>query len=183
MSKSGIYLDIDDTPVDLAELHWEQIAPCGCISAVHIAFSDYGRGEPLVITTAEQAALESTPSKAEREQDAERGFVWRVGRRADIKGWKDCPHSPKWGVEPRPLPDGMRWAAGGWHDNRTRTLHLVPESVVTTEERQVPWAESKATTLCGTEKYPWSSRWHEVDGKVECKRCWKKAVEALAVSR
>ncbi len=175
--EAGIFVAVDGEPVDLSEVSWIQIAPCGCVCAASMAYSDYGSGPARVIATAQDAA-KSMGSKAERKQDEERGFTWRPIRRTDLQ-MPECQHEPKWGYEHAPVPDGMGWAVGGYYRDRTRTLHLVPSVSIETDDAKVPREHWTATSLCSAAtKVQWDARWHVRDGKVECKRCWKLAAEA-----
>lgn len=179
MSASGIFIMVAGKPVDLESVSWIQVAPCGCTSAVTIAYSDYGAGPAHVVATAEQAEHRFGSSVAERKQDKDRGFTVKPIRRGDLDSM-ECHHSPKWGVEPRPTPDGTKWAVGGYYNERTRVLHLVPASSVETDDEKVADGHWRAISLCNVEKVRWTARWPDTDGKVECKRCIKVATEAVA---
>lgn len=172
---AGIMIMIDGEPVDLDEASWIQVAPCGCTSAVTIAYSDYGSGPPHLVASAEQATKRFADSVAELRQDAALGYTVKPIRRRDLDSM-ECNHTPRWGVPPRPTPEGSAWAIGGyWGSERTRVQHLVAAKSVEKDDFTVERDDWAATALCGVEKRRWSAKWHETAGKLECKRCLKAA--------
>ncbi len=172
---AGILLMVDGVPIDLADVSWIQVAPCGCTSGVTIAYSNYGT-PALVVATAEAAADSMYSSKAERKQAEDRGFVFRPIRRTDL-GNMNCEHEPRWGYEHPPRPEGMAWAAGGYHNERTKVMHLAPTASVRTDDFDPDREHWTASALCGVEKRHWTAEWHATDGKVECTRCVGKAAK------
>lgn len=155
------YLEVDGVPVPAKDCVWVAVAPCGCECGWSLA--EYN-------ATEDEAWAGFSYSKARRRRDEKVGFRMVLKRRADARVGGDCPHSPKFGVEPRPELDGHTWAAtiGG------RVLHLVP--LVIEADRQSPFELDAVRSLCGrASDHVWSARWHRVDGMVECARCMAEA--------
>lgn len=172
---AGIYVNVNGAPVDLAEVSWYMKAPCGCISGVTLAWlpnSDH------VITTAEQASASFHDTKAERQKYEALGFSCFAGLTSDVGTLLTvkCDHTPRFGYEQPPTPEGWAWARGGYWGNYTRTLHLVPTAAVRTEDHNPDRDHWQATSICGTaDKSNWDNRRWETDGRVECKKCIAKA--------
>lgn len=172
---AGILVLVDGEPVDLSQVSWIHVAPCGCTAGVTIGYSAaFGRSRAHIITTAEQAAERFADSRAEREQNAARGFTVKPIHRRDLDNM-ECHHNPKWGYDRHPKPEGCEWARGGYYGRYTSVLHLVPAKSVVDDDVMPQRDDWTATALCGIRKNAWTKRWHELLGIVECKRCIKEA--------
>jgi len=171
----GVSFTLDGETVPAGELCWSMIAPCGCVSGVHMMTAD---------TITEAAAWKAmTSSAALLKREKARGFTIKM---AKVKGisFDDCPHNPKWGYPKCPRPEGYSWATHG----TTRVLHLVQlaesESDAEWVERVTSW-DMRVASLCGkTESIvlSWTRKWYRMDGKVECAQCVKKAERLVADS-
>src|SRR5581483_10205271 len=90
---TGISLETIDGTFDLAQISWQQIAPCGCVSGVTLAAS----GDEIIVT-ADQAAMQFCETKVERDRDAKLGFTYRPReRKAAVDDLVECKHEPEWG--------------------------------------------------------------------------------------
>jgi hypothetical protein len=95
----------------------------------------------------------------------------QIKRNADTRIADNCPHAPKWGVEPRPEREGHTWA--GTHDGRV--LHLVP-LVIEKDQHSGFGRQEEVAAVCGRARaYTWSAQWHIVDGRAECAACLRAA--------
>lgn len=177
---AGIYVAINGQPVDLSEVSWYQKAACGCISGVTLAWLDRSG---IVVTTAEQAMAAFHETPAERQKYTALGFECFAGLTADVRELlaTDCRHDPKWGKPKPPQPPGHSWAAVHALGSRPKLMHLVPdEGLVNQRERRYGAGDTAA--LCGSKAFHWKDAWYVLDGKVECKRCWKRAEQMMAAS-
>ncbi|MCV7039740.1 hypothetical protein [Mycolicibacterium moriokaense] len=171
----GVCFELNGEVVPARELSWAMFASCGCVSGMRVMTVD--------TVTLDDAWKQMSGNAQMIKRDKERGFDIRLVKHREIP-FDDCPHSPKWGFMPPPVPPGDSWAA-----NRTgRVLHLVPLTAAE-DDSVIDWAEDdgswslKASSLCGkaTEAVRvWSKKWYRLDGKVECSRCVKPA-EAQAL--
>lgn len=152
------YFGIDGQPVPADECMWVKVAPCGCecgwslakyVASVDMAWEDFSR------------------SKAVRRRDELRGYTVVIKRRTEVRLSDDCPHTPRWGVEPRPQPAGHTWA--GTYDGRT--LHLVPLVIAPDSNSGYRHAERVASICKRASGYTWSTEWHLLDGRTECVNC------------
>lgn len=171
MSAAGITLEVDGVAVDLADISWAMVAPCGCVCGLTMAWlpAPYSK-EPVV--TAEQAALAFSETAKERAQDKRRGFTYRPVHRSqarDLMGSSPCEHTPKWGYE-RPTPEGMSWALSTRWAGAANLLHLLP-----TEVCDGPRVEG--VPLCGGKpSHNWTADRPWTMGRADCERCIAKAV-------
>lgn len=180
MSAAGIYIDIDGQPVDLGKVSWYEKAPCGCVSGVTMAYSDYGNGPARIVTSAEQAFAEMYETAHERAKYGALGFTMFADlRERCVELMKPrCPHEPRYGVPPRPVVEGLTWAAVDCLGARPKLMHLVPVAAVEAA-RARNYTSLDAKPLCGGKgAFWWSDEWHSLDGKVECKRCVAAGVKA-----
>lgn len=176
----GVTFTLDGESVPARELCWAMIAPCGCISGLHMMTED-------TITEA-MAWKVMGGSAAQLKQDKARGFTLKMSKADDvIQPFRiDCPHTPKWGYAKPPKPEGYSWAAS----MDTRVLHLVPltetdkgSEAEWNEQGQLAW-DTYVPSLCEKSKTLircWTRKWYRTDGKVECARCCKLG-DALVAS-
>ncbi|WP_343466390.1 hypothetical protein AAI421_14650 [Rhodococcus aetherivorans] len=169
MSEPKIYVEIEGTPVPIEECTWVQTAPCGCECAWTVA-----RYHP----TYDDAWNTFSSSKKERERNEKRGFKVKIVRHKDIRIKDDCTHTPKWGVEPPPTPEGYSWAAS----LESRALHLVPVVIEMGETTSLDCGPKETIkTLCGrASAWVWSRRWYETEGLIECVSCERAALAVKA---
>jgi hypothetical protein len=176
----GVLVVTQDGTLDLADVSWQRIAPCGCVSGVSMAaVSDQ------ILATAEHAVSAFCENAAERERDREQGFTYRPREhRAAVEEMQtNCPHDPEWGYEKPPEPEGYVWAAVHQLGSRPKLTHLVAVAAVErAKKREVSAGHAKP--LCGGKgAFWWKDEWYATDGKVECKRCIAaahKMAEAVA---
>jgi hypothetical protein len=161
-----IYYDIDGGPVAANECMWVKLAPCGC---------ECGWSRAEYCPDEAQAWDDFWDSKSMRRRDEKRGFRVAIKRRSDIRISETCPHTPRWGIEPRPELDGHTWATM----HRTKVLHLVP--LVIAKGSYSPHSQMLVPSLCGrTDARIWSASDYDTRGLVECASCLKAARERLA---
>lgn len=125
-----------------------------------------GRRDP--ITTAEQCAKAYVQTAAQRKKLHAEGFRFSLVGRADAMArWRaDCAHDPKFGVEPRPEPDGWTWAVRG---ARPRVVHLVPAADVRTFGAPLTADRAQAGAACApASRAYW--RDEEID-RIDCTDC------------
>lgn len=175
---AGVLLDTQDGRLDLTEVTWQEIAPCGCVSGVTVA----AHSDELIVT-AEQAGRHFASSSDEYDRDVQRGYSWRA--REHKKGVEElqtqCPHTPKWGVDQAPVPDGYVWAAVHALGARPKRTHLVPITAVQAVKDK-DFSALDVRSLCRkTKAYWWKDDWHVLDGKIECDHCIAAAKKRMAV--
>lgn len=160
-----LFFEMDGVPVPAEDCTWVLSAPCGC----HVGFM-LGR----IAVDAEAAWDEFRPG-AQRRRAEKAGYTVGLRRKADADPRDDCPHSPKWGVVPRPEVEGHTWAT----QTRSVALHLVPLVI---EWDSTGHAEdgSEVVAMCRRSRgYVWSTRWYEMDGRGECATCTAYARKLL----
>lgn len=171
----GVLIETMDGTLDLSDISWQEVAPCGCICGVAMAATPND-----LLVTAEQAGRHC--SEAEYARDVDRGFTWRprAHRSAVDELATDCTHEPKWGVAVTPVPEGHQWAAVHCLGSRTRIKHLVTTAAVQrVENREYGAGDTKP--LCGGKAaFWWKSDWFALDGKAECTRCVTAAKKAAS---
>ncbi|WP_280371074.1 hypothetical protein [Nocardia wallacei] len=168
---TAIYYEIGGEPVPARECMWAYIAPCGCECAWSVADPDYAATEG-------QAWDSFARTKAVRKRDEQRGFRVEMKRRADVRISDKCPHTPRYGVPPRPEVEGHSWAVK--HDGRV--LHLVP-LVIEKDSYVIRRRSEYVSSLCGrAEGGLWSTECHEIDGLVDCTGCLEVARERAGVA-
>ncbi|OQQ23354.1 hypothetical protein A6411_23885 [Prescottella equi] len=160
---TGIYLEVDGKPVPARELVWEMTAPCGCACAWTTVRQDS--------LTEDQAWRSMATSAAMVKRDKKRGFTTTLVLRSDSRIKEGvCEHSPQWGVQPKPMPDGYTWAASA--HAKAKATHLVP--LVIERESESPFGD-EVSAICGrSASRQWSTQWWCIDGLIECADCWKK---------
>lgn len=169
----GVSFTLGGESVPARDLAWAMVAPCGCISGLHLMTED---------TINESMAWQQMSGNAAMlKRDKGRGFQIRMVKHREVP-WGDCPHSPKWGYVPPPTPVDHSWAS----TSTARTLHLVPLTAADKESaeesgnewvveeidrwrREVASVCGKSTNVVGV----WSKKWHRTNGKVECSGCLK----------
>jgi hypothetical protein len=80
-----------------------------------------------------------------------------------------CEHTPTWGVEKTPKPEGCHWAK----NYKGRRMHLVkgdPDK----SYKMGDWS-SKTTALCGTDDYQWDAWPGLKSDYLECAKCAQAA--------
>lgn len=174
---TGVLVVTPDGTLDLTDVSWQEIAPCGCVEGVHLAAA----GDEL-LTTPEQAGRAFTQNETQYQRYVEQGFTWRAREhRAACEDMNTrCPHDPKWGVRKPPVPDGYVWAAVSALGSRPKYTHLVPTTAVAAAKAR-DYKASRSKPLCGAQAaFHWHDEWYATDGKVECKRCITAADRLLA---
>ncbi|MFG1794245.1 hypothetical protein [Nocardia sp. NPDC049149] len=157
-----VYYEVNGEPVPATECDWVLIAPCGCECGWSLA--RYSKNEDEAFTR----------SAAERKRDKKLGYKVIVKRHRDICT-DDCTHDPKWGVAPRPQPDGHTWAA----KHEGRVLHLVP--IVIEKDSSSAYQREPISSRCGrADARTWSTTWFRTKGLVECTACEVEAKRMLA---
>lgn len=173
----GVAIDTQDGHLDLADVTWQRVAPCGCVSGLTVA----AVADELVVN-AEQARMQFMDSAAQVERDKERGFTYRPRehRAACDEHARQCPHEPTWGYERAPVPEGMTWAAVEALGSRPRYTHLVRTSAVEAAENR-DYSVLDVKPLCGGRgAFHWHRSPFATMGKVECKKCIAAAAKMLA---
>lgn len=176
----GVLVVTQDGTLDLSDVSWQEVAPCGCVCGVTMAAT----GKDEILTSPEQAGRSMCGTSARYDRDVEQGTTWRPREHRAAAGEMsgDCPHQPKWGIEPPPKPEGMTWAAVHCLGSSPLLTHLVSAEHVA-RVAAGDFSAARHKPLCGgKEAYWWKDEWYATDGKVECKRCAAKAKAALAVS-
>ncbi len=174
---SGVFLETQDGRLDLTDLAWQEIAPCGCVSGVTVAATDE------LIVSAEQAGRHFASSSDEHKRDVELGYNWRAREhhKAVEELQSKCPHTPKWGVEETPVPEGFVWAAVDALGPRQRRTHLVRVTAVQAA-KDSNYSAGHSRSLCGRRKaFWWKDEWYVKDGLIECDGCVKAAKKRGAV--
>lgn len=169
-----LMFEIDGQPVAANDASWYEVAPCGCTCGVmSVVVGD------TVYADEEAVWKHHFPNATLRARTRKQGFTQRLGLRKDCQellGAK-CPHTPTYGVEKTPKPDGHRWAREDGSTNG-RLKHLVPGEF---NEHERLWSRHPgASALCGRESTAWAGGWHHVDGLPECTRCAKAAKQIAA---
>lgn len=175
---------IDDRTVDPGDASWYCYAPCGCCCGAVAA----DPGDDEVIAAEEQAWRELEPSAEQRRRDRAAGYVMRLGLRDQAQKLlgESCPHIPRWGVTPTPVPKGYQWATKQISTNARDRSHLVLADALQADARAscCPGEPPNRTgrpnpareALCGAYQ---RERWHAVkrtvNSTVKCSRCQGKA--------
>lgn len=169
---SAIYVEIGGKPRPITECSWVQVAPCGCTCSVLSAGGEHN----MPNLTDEEQVLDffDTPNW-QRKQDADNGFRYYLIDRTQACDQirKNCPHIPKWGVEPRPQIDGMQWVT----KHGSRRWHLAPASGVIHAGELLKDRERDTEALCGEVASYW--REDEFAEMPDCKKCTKAARERM----
>lgn len=164
-----IYFDIDGQPVPADECTWVVTAPCGCECSWHMA---------RYCLTEDEAWDGFSSSKAARRRDEKLGYRMKIIRHKDIRIQEDCPHTPRWGVEPRPTPDGHTWAT----KHGSRSVHLLP--IVIEKDAILDAFVGKGAEIAALCKrasaWSWSTRWGSFEGRTDCAACTATAKKVLA---
>lgn len=174
----GVSIATVDGTLDLSDVTWQAVAPCGCVSGLIVA----AVGDEFTVTP-EQARERFFESSAERARDREQGFTYRPREHhtacEEAKG--ECLHDPKWGVPPVPTLDGYLWAAVYALGSRPKYTHLVPALAVEAAKSR-DYSAPRTKALCGRGKpeFHWHDEGHATWGKVECKHCIAAATRRLA---
>jgi hypothetical protein len=172
---TGVLITTQDGLLDLADISWQTIAPCGCVCGFRMG----AVGDEILVVTAEQAARGMCENDLAYQRDVELGFTWRAREhRAAVEELKSaCPHTPTWGVPVIPVPDGFAWAAVHCLGATPKLKHLVPRAAVDAAAAR-SYDTGHTKPLCGgRDAFWWKDAWYALTGKVECKRCAAKATK------
>ncbi|MDQ0377925.1 hypothetical protein [Amycolatopsis thermophila] len=171
----SLMFEVDGKALPADDCSWLLIAPCGCPCGITVI----GRGDD-VLATAEQAMKAFVPNAEQRRRDAKAGWKVRLGLRKEVHQLvDDCKHTPRWGVEKTPIPEGHVWARQVVSVRRGngRRKHLVP--VIGVENRsEGRYGAGETPALCGSSTWHWSDKWWDVNDYPECVRC-QRAARAL----
>lgn len=176
---ANVTVEIDGQTYPVSDARWLQIAPCGCINGCTLV--DHRPHGPVILDV-EQAWKEFKDSAEALRRDKAAGFVMRLAHRSEVqKMTVECPHTPKWGVDVAPIPDGYTWAAPDMMPDSRARMHLVPgahdrEARYVLGDKAWDWRDDTATltSLCGKKGRMWSTHW-STSGTVTCLRCEAKA--------
>ncbi len=170
---SAIKFEINGQLVSPDSASWYYFAPCGCGFGVTLAIRC-----DEVLATEEQAWRELEPNRVQRERKQAAGFTMRLDLRAKVHDLlvDKCPHTPRWGVAPTPLPGGHDWARDDGYPRKGTRKHIVPGDYTA----GVAWGGMPVAALCGSKTSCWSSRWPVLDGIPECVRCQRAAQKTAA---
>jgi hypothetical protein len=167
--KSRVYLEVDGEPQLATDCHWLEIASCGCVGGVSRAMS---AGE--VHFTGEDAFHCDSP-KVKREESRKQGITYKLVTLEQYRGeWADkmragCTHTPKWGIDPIPVPDGWTWKTlDANFGRRSYRKHIVPV------EGDADWRVQTAA-LCGKAHTYWKDSRGMLSDCVPCAKCEKLA--------
>lgn len=163
-----VYLEFEGQPVPAHDLAWFTVEPCGCTSGVQT--TDAGEGGTTA-TTEDQAWEASMMPKPIRDKERKAGTRMELGRRQDVSArlGGDCPHTPRWGREKTPTPDGHAWVHAG---GRARRVHLVPGEPTQHRITVINWRDDDPiTALCGEEHYSWDAWPGLRSDYLECGKC------------
>lgn len=175
-----MYLEVDGKPHPATDCHWLEISPCGCIAGISRAAYRTGRAPDIRIEvrySGEDAFFDDRP-KAVREYELNRGLRYQLITNEQYRATyaeqmsAKCSHTPKWGIEPLPVPDGWVWkTVDGSAGRSTYRRHLVPTEIT---DRYADVA-----ALCGKKAggWRWSDDWHRMYDTVPCSKCVKRAGE------
>lgn len=168
---STVYLEVDGKPHPAADLHWLGIEPCGCVGGVSRALS---AGE---LHQSGEDAFHRDDPKVKREQSRKRGVTYKLITHQQYRDtWMkrlqaDCPHTPKWGVEPIPVPEGWTWKTlDGYLGSRSYRKHIVP--IV-----ENPGIRNPTAAACGAvdKRSYWRDDRDRLSDCVPCSKCEKVA--------
>ncbi|ACZ29626.1 hypothetical protein Xcel_0587 [Xylanimonas cellulosilytica DSM 15894] len=176
MGAPTITVEVDGQSYDTTDVTWISYAPCGCVEgASTVDGRSYG-GE-LILAEA-QVLAKFYDTKAERDKAKAQGFRFEIRPRDEVKTLMgDCPHTPKWGIEPRPTLEGHAW---GIKDSG-RVAHLVPtygkergSFLLHGDKFSERYDLGHVESLCGSVR---DMNWRVAGSSVpECTRCTKRAV-------
>lgn len=157
---------VDGQPTPADDCTWYEIAPCGCYCGAMLAVVG-----DTVYALEEQVWKHHYPNAELRRRQVAAGFTMRLDLRARVVELLtiECPHTPKWGVQATPVPDGYAWFREDGYRKRGPRKHLVPESAAEWRSGERPVA------LCGIPSNLWRTGRHLTNGVPECTRCQKAA--------
>jgi hypothetical protein len=179
-----VYLEVDGKPHPANDCHWIEIAACGCIGGVSRAGSRIGsNGEPTVYYTGQDAFLRDKPKVVREYEEKTSGSRYQLITHQQFRETYSpqmgpCLHTPPWGIEPLPCPDGWAWkTTDGSGDRSTFRRHLVPAA---TGENDI----HKVTAICGKEatRWRWKGESHHLYDTIPCGKCLKQAPNAVSVT-
>lgn len=151
MVETRTVVTIDGTDYDLRDCTWLHFAPCGCLGGVAAAWAYPADEEKVAIE------LTGTRTVKEAKRDKGAGYTLRLVPHTEFvekyaeafKG--ECPHSPKWGIMPDPVPPGYAWG----HDKGIYRHLVAAERVADTtydpetrQRREEP-RHTEGAALCG----------------------------------
>ena len=152
MSKLNITIEIDGKQHPIKDGSWYLIAPCGCAAGVTVMEC---MGQTTLTEDAAWAAFYDRKDIQERDQGL--GYRVEVGLRQDVvERMGACGHTPKYGHEETPTPDGHKWGL-----SRSTRIHLYE-----TDEKSL-W---RKTALCGAEHQSIDLQYARHQ-RLECAKC------------
>jgi hypothetical protein len=171
---SAIKFEIDGQLVDPDDASWYHYAPCGCCCGVTCTVDHDG-----LLATEDEAFKDLYPNAALRKQQADLGFTMRLGLRSKVRELINtkCPHTPVWGVERTPVPDGHGWVIDADQTPSRRRKHIVPGDY--TEGLKFSGGK-QVTALCDRTTWAWDGRKGWLYQVAECTRCAKAAKQLAA---
>lgn len=173
-----VYLEVDGQPHPATDCHWIEIASCGCIAGIsRAAMGGPEFGYPLAVDYTGEDAFHRDSPKVKREESRKHGMTYllitndqyRDTYMEQMSG--TCPHTPKWGIDPIPVPDGWAWkTTDGTGDRRSYRKHLVPPGADDNDLH-------KAAAMCGkvASLWRWRGESHDLWDTVPCAKCEKRA--------
>jgi hypothetical protein len=172
-----IYIAIDGEPVPAKDVVWLSLAPCGDIEGVS-SINRHGLGE--IYTNGSDAFHTETPKVVvnwlHKLGYTYQAITWQQYRDTYAARLGQCSHSPRWGIDPIPVPAGYVWmtADGTIVGRRTHRKHLV----IPTQEK--PGRRHRTATLCG-QGGAFTDSSHELYDTIPCARCEKRARQTSPV--
>lgn len=157
---------IDGAPTPADDCTWYEIAPCGCYCGAMLAVVG-----DAVYATEEQVWRHREPNAEQRRRQIAAGFTQKLDLRSKVVELltPQCEHTPTWGVEATPIPEGYAWFREDGYKAKGRRIHLVPASAAEWKVGERPAA------LCGAASNLWRTGSHVTSGIPECTRCQKAA--------
>ncbi len=169
-----IKFEIEGQMVDPDDASWYHYAPCGCCSGVTCTIR-----MDKVLATEEEAWREWHPNAALRKQQQALGFTMRLGLRREVRERltlsNECPHTPTYGVQRTPVPEGHGWVVDADQTPSRGRKHLVPGDY--TEGLKFSGGK-QVSALCGRTTWAWDGRRRWLSDAPECTRCAREAKRA-----
>lgn len=159
---SAIKFEIDGQVVDPDDASWYHYAPCGCCCGVTCTINRDG-----LLATEDDAFADLHPNAALRKQQRDLGFTMCLGFRSEVRErvLTECPHSPQWGVERTPVPDGHGWCVDLEQTLSRSRKHIVPGDYSDGVKFE------RVSALCGRTTMAWDGRKGWLYQVAECTRC------------
>lgn len=171
-----VYLEVDGKPHPASDCHWIEIAACGCISG-----SSYAESAGEIHTSGPDAFRWDTPKVVHEYHLANSGSTFKLITHQQFKDTYaeqmrgDCPHTPRWGIVPIPVPDGWTWmTTDSGFGRRTFRKHIVPADTPVVEGSRTKMRK-QATALCGKAESIWYDSRSFLHDTIPCAKCVKVA--------